>query len=167
MTSPRSPSAWSRQRGQIVVGRAQLYDGGGRLGYSMTLASPSRASQWWFANGLKGPDVAQRFSLYNPTDEDVEVTPLFLGISEGVTVEPIAVPAREVVTFSSDGVAGLPDGRHALVFATADSSDVDRRRAGDHAHDRRHPDDVGAARGDGAGRGRLRPDDVDVRRRTG
>ena len=111
------------QRGQIVVGRAQLYDGGGRLGYSMTLAAPSARSQWWFANGLKGPDVVQRFSLYNPTEEAVEVTPLFLGISEGVTVEPIAVPAREVVTFSSDGVAGLPDGRHALVFATADSSD--------------------------------------------
>jgi Family of unknown function (DUF5719) len=110
-------------RGEIVVGRAQLYDGGGRLGYSMTLAAPALRSQWWFANGLKGPDVTQRFSLYNPTEIDVEVTPLFLGFTSGVTVEPIAVPAREVVTFSSDGVAGLPDGRHAVVFATADSSD--------------------------------------------
>ena len=26
------------------------------------------------------------------------------------------------MTFSSDAVAGLPDGRHAVVFATADSS---------------------------------------------
>ena len=65
----------------------------------------------------------ERFSLYNPTETDVEVTPLFLGIAEAVPVDPIAVPAREVVTFSSDGVAGLPDGRHAVVFATADSSD--------------------------------------------
>ena len=110
------------QRGELIVGRAQLYDGGGRLGYSMTLAAPAPRSQWWFANGLKGPDVTQRFSLYNPTESDVEVTPLFLGIAEGVTVDPIVVPAREVVTFTSDSVAGVPDGRHAVVFATADSS---------------------------------------------
>ena len=50
------------------------------------------------------------------------------------------------MTFTSDDVAGLPDGRHAVVFDTADSVAVDRRRAGDHPHDRRHPDDVGAAR---------------------
>jgi hypothetical protein len=110
------------QRGELIVGRAQLYDGGGRLGYSMTLAAPATRSQWWFANGLKGPDITQRFSLYNPTESDVEVTPLFLGIAEGVTVDPIAVPAREVVTFTSDDVTALPDGRHAVVFATADSS---------------------------------------------
>ena len=112
------------QRGQIVVGRAQLYDGGGRLGYSMTLAAPAAALAVVVRQRTEGRRTwSQRFSLYNPTEEDVEVTPLFLGISEGVPVEPIAVPAREVVTFSSDGVAGLPDGRHALVFATADSSD--------------------------------------------
>ena len=28
--------------------------GAGRLGYSMTLASPALRSQWWFANGCKG-----------------------------------------------------------------------------------------------------------------
>ena len=32
------------------------------------------------------------------------------------------MPARQVVTYTSDDVAGLPDGRHAVVFATADSS---------------------------------------------
>ena len=41
-------------RGNLIVGRAQVYDGGGRLGYSMSLASPALRSQWWFANGAKG-----------------------------------------------------------------------------------------------------------------
>jgi hypothetical protein len=111
-------------RGTLIVGRAQLYDGGGRLGYSMTLASPTLRSQWWFANGSKGAGITERFSIYNPTDEAVEVTPLFLGIPEGseVTTEAITVPAGELVTYSSDAVAGLPDGRHAIVFDTGDFS---------------------------------------------
>ena len=66
-------------RGHAVVGRAQVYDGDGRLGYSMTLASPALRSQWWFANGDKGAGVIERFSIYNPTEDDVEVAPLFLG----------------------------------------------------------------------------------------
>ena len=34
----------------------------------------------------------------------------------------IEVPAGQVVTYTSDGVAGLPDGRHAVVFDTGDFS---------------------------------------------
>jgi hypothetical protein len=111
-------------RGTLVVGRAQLYNGGGRLGYSMTLGAPTLRSQWWFANGSKGPGISERFSLYNPTSDDVQVTPLYLGIPADakVTTTPIDVPARQVVTFTSDGVAGLPDGRHAVVFDTGDFS---------------------------------------------
>jgi len=114
------------QRGAtLIVGRAQVYAGGGRLGYSMTLGSPVLRSQWWFANGQKGDGVTQRFSLYNPTEDDVEVQPLYLGITsdQAVAVDPITVPAGEVVTYSSDDVAGLPDGRHAILF---DSQDVGR-----------------------------------------
>ncbi|MET0457663.1 MAG: DUF5719 family protein [Ilumatobacteraceae bacterium] len=110
-------------RGSLVVGRAQVYDGDGRLGYSMTLASPALRSQWWFANGEKGPGVIERFSIYNPTDEEVEVTPLFLGTQgTDVLTEPIQVPARQVVTYDAGTVQGLPDGRHAVVFATTDES---------------------------------------------
>ena len=111
-------------RGNLIVGRAQVYDGDGRLGYSMTLASPALRSQWWFANGAKGAGVTERFSIYNPTDDDVEVTPVFLGIPEGtdVLVEPIVVPARQVVTYTPATVQGLPDGRHAVVFGTTDFS---------------------------------------------
>ncbi len=110
-------------KGTLVVGRAQLYKGAGRLGYSMTLASPALRSQWWFANGSKGAGISERFSIYNPSDADVQVQPLYLGIPAGqVSVDPIDVPAGEVVTFTSDSVAGLPDGRHAVVFDTVDFS---------------------------------------------
>ena len=114
----------SAQRGAtLLVGRAQLYDGGGRLGYSMTLASPVARSQWWFANGVRAGDVTERYSIYNPGDEPVQVQPLFLGIASDVQVatDAITVPAGELVTYSSDAVAGLPDGRHGLLFDTEDA----------------------------------------------
>ena len=114
----------SAQRGAaLLVGRAQLYDGGGRLGYSMTLASPVLRSQWWFANGLRGPGITERYSIYNPGEDDVQVQPLYLGIASDVQVsaDPINVPAGELVTYSSDGVTGLPDGRHGLLFDTQDA----------------------------------------------
>jgi hypothetical protein len=112
------------QRGAtLLVGRAQLYNGGGRLGYSMTLASPVARSQWWFANGLKGEGVTERYSIYNPGDDDVQVQPLYLGIASDVqvVVDPITVPAGELVTYTSDTVAGLPDGRHGILFDTQDT----------------------------------------------
>lgn len=107
----------------LIVGRAQLYSGAGRLGYSMTLGSPVLRSQWWFANGQKGDGITQRFSIYNPTEDPVQVQPLYLGITAdtAVVVDPITVPAGEIVTYTSDDVAGLPDGRHAILF---DSQDV-------------------------------------------
>ena len=112
------------QRGAtLLVGRAQLYSGAGRLGYSMTLASPVLRSQWWFANGVKGEGVTERFSIYNPGDEDVQVQPLFLGIPSDtpVVVDPITVPAGELVTYTSDTAPGLPDGRHGMLFDTQDA----------------------------------------------
>jgi hypothetical protein len=110
-------------RGTLIAGRAQLYNGGGRLGYSMTLGSPTLRSQWWFANGSKGPGTSERFSIYNPTTDAVQVAPLYLGVGDAqITVDPVTVPAGEVVTFTSDTVAGLPDGRHAVVFDTGGSA---------------------------------------------
>jgi hypothetical protein len=108
-------------KGNLVVGRAQLYNGGGRRGFGVTLASPALRDQWWFANGERGSDVSERYSIYNPTDEDVEVTVVPLGIpltDELVTVEPIVAAAHQVVTFSPDELPGLPNGRHAMVFST-------------------------------------------------
>jgi hypothetical protein len=108
-------------RGNVVVGRAQVYEGGGRRGFGVALASPALRDQWWFANGEKGSGVRERYSIYNPTEDDVEVNVVPLGIpltDELVTIDPIVVPAHQVETFSVDQLEELPDGRHAMVFST-------------------------------------------------
>jgi hypothetical protein len=105
-------------RGRLVVARAQELVGGGRAGFTMTLAAPALRDQWWFADGDKGPGIDERFSIYNPTDDDVDVDVIFLGIDEDPSVDPIVVPARQVVSFDPGGVATLPDGPHAVVFGS-------------------------------------------------
>jgi hypothetical protein len=117
-------------RGRLVVGRSQRFTGGGRAGSQVTLASPAARDQWWFANGQKGAEANDRYSIYNPTDTDVEVDAIFVGIPEAVEApEPIAVPAHEVVTFEPSTLAELPDGRYAVVFATLAEPSVVVERA--------------------------------------
>ncbi|NNE11832.1 MAG: hypothetical protein HKN41_06235 [Ilumatobacter sp.] len=126
-------------RGRLVVGRAQTFLGGGRVGTQVTLASPALRNQWWFANGQRSTEVSDRYSIYNPTDAEVEVDLLFIGIETPIDVDPISVPPREVVTFDPSTVVELGDGRHATVFATASGEPaivVERastRQAGDAA----------------------------------
>jgi hypothetical protein len=105
-------------RGRLVVGRSQHFLAGNRLGFTMSLAAPALRDQWWFADGDKRSGVSERFSIYNPTDADVEVDVIFLGISEFAEVEPIVVQARQVVVFEPAGTATLVEGRHATVFST-------------------------------------------------
>jgi hypothetical protein len=108
-------------RGQLLVARAQRDVGAGRRGYNVTLASPATRDQWWFAAGEQGAAVDERYALFNPTEDDVEVKPVLLGVrmespEDFVDVPVITVPAREVVTFSPSDVEGMPDGPHAFVF---------------------------------------------------
>jgi hypothetical protein len=125
--------------GRLVVGRAQHYLGGGRLGYDVSLASPGLGDQFWFADGERGEGITEQYAIYNPTDDDVSVDVVFLGLPTAANfgnVEPIDVPARQVVVFDAsadadvgdsgtdgagdavDATADIPDGRHAVVFST-------------------------------------------------
>ncbi len=133
--------------GRLVASRAQHYTGGGRLGFDVSLGAPALREQWWFADGEAGPGITETFSIYNPTDDAVEVTVFFGGLplTSGVAdLDPIEVPPRRVVVFdpseglapSTDGTgpdAGeedesafdvfdapteLPEGRHGTVFST-------------------------------------------------
>lgn len=126
-------------RGRLVAGRFQHFLGGGRLGTQTTLASPVVRDQWWFTGGRIESGVSERYSIYNPTDDDVEVDPIFLGIAraedeEPIEAEPIEVPAGEVRTFDPTSLVGadggplVPAGRYSLVFATlaADAVVVER-----------------------------------------
>ncbi|MEM9517494.1 MAG: DUF5719 family protein [Actinomycetota bacterium] len=112
------------ESGRVVLGRAQHYLGGGRLGYDVSLAAPALRDQWWFADGEVGEGTSETFSVYNPTDDDVTVDVVFLGVPIEANfgdVEPIEVPARSVVVYdpsSEEDGATLPDGRHAVVFST-------------------------------------------------
>ncbi len=117
------------ERGRLVVGRAQHYLGGGRLGYDVSLAAPALRDQWWFADGEAGDGITESFAIYNPTDDDVQVDVVFLGIplDAGYSDVPsIDVPAHQVVVYDpadagvddETGQAALPPGRHASVFST-------------------------------------------------
>ena len=119
------------QSGQLLVERAQHYVGGNRLGYSLTLGAPALSDLVWFANGEKGEGITEQYVMFNPTDEQVSITPTVLGVpvaNDFVQPEPVDVPAGSVVSFDMAGVDDLPDGHHAMAFATlADASIVIER----------------------------------------
>lgn len=129
----------SASRGRVVVGRAQHYVGGGRLGFAMTLGAPSLSSQYYFADGEKGAGITEQYAIYNPTDTEVTVDAVFLGLPatpDFTNDTQVVVPAGRVVILDTADVANLPDGRHGAVFSTfaADSIVVERvitRPAGD------------------------------------
>ena len=143
----------------MVAARVQQYNGGGRLGFSLTLGAPSLSSQYYFADGEDGDGIDEQYAIFNPTDQDVTVYAIFLGIDPAV--QDMAArdgrvlerhrdrgpsrPGRHVV---DDDVPGLPSGRHGASFATyaGDSIVVERvitRPAGDRSPPRsswaRHP----------------------------
>lgn len=109
------------RRGELVVARAQTYAGSGRRGFAVSLAAPAARDQWWFADGEVGDGISERYSIYNPGDDDVDVTAALLGVdsTEFVPIDPITVPSGQVVTFSPADVETMPAGRHAMVFGTA------------------------------------------------
>jgi len=108
-------------RGRLIVGRAQHYVGGNRLGYSVNLGATAPSEQLWFVAGESGSGITEQYVLFNPTEEDALVQGNVLGVpvsADFVDPDPIDVPAGEVVTFDMASVAGLPDGPHTMVFAT-------------------------------------------------
>lgn len=129
----------SATRGRVVVGRAQHYVGGGRLGFAMSLGSPSLNSQYYFADGETGAGIQETYAIYNPTDAEVTVYAVFLGLpaSPDFTNDTeVVVPKGGVVILDTAVVPNLPAGRHGAVFSTfaAESIVVERvitRPAGD------------------------------------
>ncbi len=100
--------------GRLVVGRAQEYRGGGRFGYDVSLGAPELRDQWWFADGEVGEGVVETYSIYNPTDEEVEVTVFFGGLPLSASAvnegDPILVPPFRVVVFDPTDSAAAADG---------------------------------------------------------
>jgi hypothetical protein len=114
-------------RGRVVVGRSQLLDTAARTGYVMSLAAPALRDQWWFVYGERADDVVENYYLYNPGEDDAEVTPVLLGFQQPEGMEPpdpIVVPDGEVVEFRMADVGSLPDGPHSVVFGTEPATPV-------------------------------------------
>jgi hypothetical protein len=108
-------------RGRVVAGRLQHYVGGGRTGYSMTLGAPSLSDQYYFADGDNSTAVDESYRIFNPTDQDVTVDLVFLGVPPDATFandQAIDVPAGGVVSVATKDIAGLPAGRHGAVLST-------------------------------------------------
>ena len=126
-------------RGRVVVGRAQRYAGADRAGFTMNLGAPSLTDQAFFADGESGEGINERYSVFNGSDQDITVQAVFLGVPIDASFpndEQLTVPAGSVVTLDTADVAGLPAGRHGVVFSTTspDSMAVERamtRPAGD------------------------------------
>ncbi len=129
----------SASRGRVVVGRAQHYVGGRRLGFAMSLGAPSLNSQYYFADGETGEGIDETYAIYNPSDAEVTVYAVFLGLPstpDFTNDTEVIVPKGGVVILDTADVADLPPGRHGAVFSTfaAESIVVERvitRPAGD------------------------------------
>lgn len=104
-------------QGRLVVGRSQTFRGT-REGTQVTLAQPALREQWWFAGSHFGDGRVESYTIYNPTDEDVEVDVVVLGVPAAVIADPIPVPRRSVTTFDPATLDGLPVGPYAVVFHT-------------------------------------------------
>lgn len=118
-------------RGRVVAGRSQQYLGE-RLGYTMTLGSPAGSTQWNFADGEVGGDTRfERYSIYNPGEDDAIVQPVFLGVFTDTFngVDAITVPAGRVVSLSIADVPDLPQGRHSVAFTSETGASVVVERA--------------------------------------
>lgn len=107
-------------RGRVVVARAQRYVGE-RQGFSLTLASPTISTEWWFADGERSDEVAfERYSIFNPGDEEITVDMAVLGVmsDEFVPYRSDVVPAGRVISYTTKELPNLPEGRHFLTFST-------------------------------------------------
>lgn len=127
--------------GRVVAGRLQQYRFGGRRGVIGGPATAAPGDVWWFANGRKGGDVAERIALYNPGDVDaqVDISLYPADPSAEAPVEPIGVdvPAggNAVVDLSANEL--VPEGRHSIVVASENGVAVVVERALDLTSDLR------------------------------
>jgi hypothetical protein len=86
----------------------------------VSLAAPELRDQWWFADGERSEGIDETYSIYNPTDDEVEVTVFFGGLALADTAvneaDPIVIPPRRVVVFDpyaereQTAVDGVPIG---------------------------------------------------------
>ena len=121
----------SARNGRVVAGRVQTYAQGQKRGFSVSLASPVPADQWWFASGDKGDRAAERISLFNPGDLDAEVDVAFYP-ADPSTVPPdqintpiaVTVPAKTAISVDVKENADVPAGQHSILVQSEQDQPV-------------------------------------------
>lgn len=107
-------------RGRVMAARAQAY-ADQRRGFTLSLGAPAASNEWWFAGGWKDGTNFERFSLYNPSEDDIQVQPVFLGVQDETfanATDIVEIPAGRVVSFTLDDAPSLPAGRHGVSFTS-------------------------------------------------
>jgi hypothetical protein len=77
----------------------------------------------------QGEGITERYSIYNPTDDDAEVDVIALGIEQPLFGDPILVPKREVVVLDPSTLEGFPSGGYSMVFNTLAENSIVVERA--------------------------------------
>lgn len=118
-------------RGRVVAARAQHFLGE-RGGYTMGLGAPSGSTDWTFADGDNpGGNYFERYSIYNPGDQDVVVLPSFYGLGDTAFTEAdsITVQAHRVASLSISDIPDLPSVRHGALFTSETGAPIVVERA--------------------------------------
>lgn len=117
-------------RGALMVGRSMTANDDRRGGTSISMAAPLLADRWWFADGIKGPQARERFSVLNPSDESVTVLATFFpdDDSEDLAGEAVTsimeIASNDVAVMDAGALAELPEGGHSAVFSTLDGRSI-------------------------------------------
>jgi hypothetical protein len=107
--------------GRVVLGRFQTFDNSaGRQGVITGLGAPAAGRDWFFAEGIKGDGALERFAIFNPSDDDAEVSVLLYSGDPSVTIDPIPLAvgpkSTEIVDIASDD--RVPEGSHLTIVTS-------------------------------------------------
>lgn len=119
--------------GRLAVGRLQAWDGtGGRRGVAVTMGAAAPGPVWYFPEGLVTDGLTERFSVFNPSATEAEVS-LALALESGAA-EPLSlrVPARSRLNVVANDETRIPRGvGHAVTIRTGNGVNVVAERTVD------------------------------------
>jgi hypothetical protein len=93
--------------GRVVIDRIQQRNGAVK-GLSLALAAPSPGSTWYFAEGFVGDGVGEQIHVYNPTEDEAQVS-IDLALEDGAA-EPfdLTLPPRSRATVVANEEERVP-----------------------------------------------------------
>ncbi len=118
--------------GRIVVGRLQTFDGtGGPDGFTGGVAAPTTATEWYFPDGRRVPQVSERVVVYNPGPDraeiDIEVRPPSSSDEDApdlATLQSLSVSPFSAAAYDVTGDSTVADGVHSIVVTSANGTPI-------------------------------------------